>query len=165
MQRTYTRESYLEKIAMIRSAKRPISITTDIIVGFPGETHPEFEETLSLMEEVRYEGVYSFKYSPRPNTPSLSMGDSVTETEKGRRLAALQEKQRKIQAQRDLSLVGTTFELMVSNKSRRENNWSGHTSCNRVLNFTSQATDLLGTYVLVRITSSGPSSLNAEHVV
>ncbi|MGC1907087.1 MAG: tRNA (N6-isopentenyl adenosine(37)-C2)-methylthiotransferase MiaB [Candidatus Acidiferrum sp.] len=165
MQRTYTRESYLEKIAMIRSAKRPISITTDIIVGFPGETNREFEETLSLMEEVRYEGVYSFKYSPRPNTPSLSMGDNVTETEKGRRLAALQEKQRKIQTQRDLSLVGTTFELMVSNKSRRENNWSGHTSCNRVLNFTSQAADLLGTYVQVRITSTGPSSLSAEHVV
>jgi tRNA-2-methylthio-N6-dimethylallyladenosine synthase len=165
MQRTYTRAGYLEKIAMIRSAKRPISITTDIIVGFPGETSEEFEETLSLMNEVRYEGVYSFKYSPRPNTPSLSMGDNVTEEEKGRRLAALQEKQRRIQTERDLSLVGTTFELMVSNKSRRENNWSGHTSCNRVLNFASQAADLLGTYVQVRITSAGPGNLSAEHIV
>ena len=165
MQRTYSREEYLEKIAMIRSAKRPISITTDIIVGFPGETNEEFDETLSLLDEVRYEGVFSFKYSPRPNTPSLSMGDNVTEEEKGRRLAALQEKQRRIQSQRDLNMVGTTFELMVSNKSRRENNWSGHTSCNRVLNFTSQATDLLGTYVQVRITGAGPSNLIAEQVL
>ncbi len=165
MQRTYSRTEYLEKIAMIRSTKRPISITTDIIVGFPGETNEEFDETLSLLDEVRYEGVFSFKYSPRPNTPSLSMGDNVTEEEKGRRLASLQEKQRKIQSQRDLLLVGTTVELMVSNKSRRENNWSGHTSCNRVLNFTSQATDLLGTYVRVRITSAGSSNLSAEQVL
>ena len=83
MQRTYTREEYLEKIAMIRSAKRPISITTDIIVGFPGETNREFEETLSLLDEVRYDGVFSFKYSPRPNTPSLAMSDAVSEDRKG----------------------------------------------------------------------------------
>ena len=164
MQRTYSRAEYLEKIAMIRSAKRPISITTDIIVGFPGETPEEFGETLSLLDEVEYEGVFSFKYSPRPNTPSLAMGDTVSEEEKGRRLAALQEKQRRIQTERDAGLVGATFELMVSNKSRRENNWSGHTSCNRVLNFTSQAADLLGTYVQVRITNAGPNNLSAEHV-
>jgi tRNA-2-methylthio-N6-dimethylallyladenosine synthase len=165
MQRTYSREQYLEKIAMIREAKRPISITTDIIVGFPGETEGEFEETLGLLDEVRYEGVFSFKYSPRPNTASLAMNDCVSEEEKGRRLAALQGRQRQIQAERNATLLGASFELMVSGKSRRENQWSGHTSCNRVLNFASQARELLGTYVQVRVTNVGPSSLVGEHVV
>src|SRR3989441_5029477 len=95
MRRTYSREEYLEKIAMIREAKRPIAITTDIIVGFPGETEKEFEESLSLLEEVKYEGVFSFKYSPRPNTPAQSMHDAIPEEEKSRRLAILLELQRK----------------------------------------------------------------------
>jgi len=98
MQRTYSREEYLEKIAMIREAKRPIAITTDIIVGFPGETESEFEETVSLLDEVQYDSMFSFKYSPRPNTPSLSMSDSISEEEKSRRLAILQDRQREIQA-------------------------------------------------------------------
>ena len=164
MQRTYTREEYLEKIAMIRGAKRPTSITTDVIVGFPGESEADFAETLNLLELVRYDALFSFKYSPRPNTPSLSMGDSIPEMEKSRRLAALQEKQRQIQSERHESLMGTTFEVLVDNKSRREDNWSGHTSCHRVLNFTSQAKELLGTYVQVRVTGAGPNSLVGEHV-
>src|SRR5213080_1594276 len=73
MQRTYTRDEYLGKIAMIRSARRPIAITTDIIVGFPGETEADFEQTLSLLDEVKYDSLFSFKYSPRPNTPSLKL--------------------------------------------------------------------------------------------
>src|ERR1700694_616259 len=85
MARTYTREEYLDKIAMLREAKRPIAITTDIIVGFPGETEADFAETLSLLEEVRYDSLFSFKYSPRPNTPSLATSDSISEEEKGRR--------------------------------------------------------------------------------
>jgi tRNA-2-methylthio-N6-dimethylallyladenosine synthase len=165
MQRTYTREEYLEKVAMIRGAKRTISITTDIIVGFPGETKREFDETLSLLDEVNYEGVYAFKYSPRPNTTSLSMNDALSEEEKSRRLTVLLERQKQIQTERSERFVGSAFELMVTNKSRRENQWSGHTSCNRVLNFTSQEKDLLGTYVQVRITSVGPSSMVGEHVV
>jgi tRNA-2-methylthio-N6-dimethylallyladenosine synthase len=164
MQRTYTRAEYLEKVALIRGANRPISITTDIIVGFPGETQRDFEETLSLLDEVRYEGVFAFKYSPRPNTPSLSMEDSLPEEGKSKRLAILLERQKQIQAEHNETFVGSTFELMVTNKSRRENQWSGHTSCNRVLNFTSQAQELLGTYVQVRVTSVGPSSLVGEHI-
>jgi tRNA-2-methylthio-N6-dimethylallyladenosine synthase len=165
MRRTYSRTEYLEKIAMIRGANRPISVTTDIIVGFPGETEQEFEETLGLLDEVRYDGVFAFKYSPRPNTLSLSMAETVSEEEKGRRLSRLQERQRQIQAERNAAYLGESFELMVTNKSRRENQWSGHTSCNRVLNFTSQAHDLLGTYVQVRVMSVGPSSLVGEHIV
>jgi tRNA-2-methylthio-N6-dimethylallyladenosine synthase len=164
MQRTYTREEYLEKIAMIRSAKRATSITTDIIVGFPGEREGDFQETLSLLDAVRYDGMFSFKYSPRPNTPSLSMKDPVSEDEKGRRLALLQEKQREIQSERNAALMGTTFEVMVSGKSRRENQWTGYTSCHHVLNFASQQKELLGTYVQVRVTSAGPNSLVGEHI-
>jgi tRNA-2-methylthio-N6-dimethylallyladenosine synthase len=164
MQRTYTREEYLEKVTMIRGAKRPISVTTDIIVGFPGEAEIDFEETVSLLEAVRYDAIFSFKYSPRPNTPSLSMNDPIPEMEKSRRLGLLQEKQRQIQSERHESLMGATFEVLVGNKSRRENHWSGHTSCHRVLNFTSQARELLGTYVQVRVTGAGPNSLVGEHV-
>jgi tRNA-2-methylthio-N6-dimethylallyladenosine synthase len=164
MARTYTRDEYLEKIAMLRSTRRPIAITTDVIVGFPGETEADFGETLSLLEEVEYDSLFSFKYSPRPNTPSLSMPDAIPEDEKSRRLAVLQEKQREIQSKRNESLVNTSFEVLVSGKSRRENQWSGHTSCHRVINFTSQQQNLLGTYVQVQVTGAGPNSLVGEQV-
>src|SRR5437899_5815198 len=165
MQRTYSRDEYLEKIEMMRHAKRPIAITTDIIVGFPGETAADFEETLDLLDEVQYDGLFSFKYSPRPNTPSLAMNDPIPEEEKSRRLAILQEKQREIQAARNTALVGQTFEVLVGGKSRRENQWSGYTTSHRVLNFASQAKELLGTYVQVRVTGAAPNSLVGEHVV
>jgi tRNA-2-methylthio-N6-dimethylallyladenosine synthase len=162
MQRTYSREEYLEKIALIRAAKRPISITTDIIVGFPGETEEDLGETLSLLEVVNYDAIFSFKYSPRPHTPSLKMSDAIPEEEKGRRLAVLQEKQREIQTVRHTAMVGERFELLVSGKSRRENQWSGHTSCHRVINFSSQEPMLLGQYVQVRVTGATPNGLSGE---
>jgi tRNA-2-methylthio-N6-dimethylallyladenosine synthase len=165
MQRTYTRDEYLEKIEMMRSAKRAINITTDVIVGFPGESEADFQETLKLLETVQYEGVYAFKYSPRPNTPSLAMDDVIAEEEKSRRLTILQEKQREIQAAGNAKLAGQSFEVMVSGKLRREDQWSGHTSGNRVISFTSQAKELLGTYVQVRVTGAGPSSLVGEHLI
>ena len=164
MVRTYTREEYLEKITMLRQAKRPIAITTDIIVGFPGETEADFGETLSLLDEVRYDSLFSFKYSARPNTPSLTMPDAIPEEEKSRRLTILQEKQREIQSERNAKLVNTSFDVLVSGKSRRENRWSGHTSCHRVINFTSQEPNLLGTYVQVQVTGAGPNSLAGEQV-
>ena len=164
MVRTYTRAEYLEKVAMLREAKRPIAITTDIIVGFPGETEGDFAETLSLLDEVRYDSLFSFKYSPRPNTPSLKMPDAISEEEKSRRLAVLQEKQREIQGERNATLLGTTFDVLVSGKSRRENQWSGHSACHRVVNFTSQEPNLLGTYVQVLVTGAGPNSLMGEQV-
>ena len=164
MVRTYTREEYLEKVAMLRQAKRPIAITTDIIVGFPGETEADFGETLSLLEEVRYDNMFSFKYSARPNTPSLAMPDAISEEEKSQRLRILQEKQREIQSEHNAKLVNTTFDVLVSGKSRRENHWSGHTSCHRVINFTSQERNLLGTYVRVQVTGAGPNSLAGEQV-
>src|SRR6266567_5621221 len=165
MQRTYSRDEYLEKISMMRHAKRPIAITTDIIVGFPGETEADFEETLDLLDEVQYDGLFSFKYSPRPNTPSLAMNDPIPEEEKSRRLAILQEKQREIQTARNTALDGQTFEVLVGGKSRREHQWSGYTTSHRALHFASQAKELLGTYVQVRVTGAAPNSLVGEHVV
>jgi len=165
MQRTYSRNEYLEKIAMMRGARRPIAITTDIIVGFPGETESDFEETLSLLNEVQYDNLFSFKYSPRPNTPSLAMPDAIPEEEKGRRLAVLQDKQREIQTKKHEALLGKTFEVLVSGKSRRENQWFGYSTSHRVLNFTSQAQELLGTYVQVHVTGAGANNLLGEQVL
>src|SRR5262249_46265701 len=91
MQRLYTREQYLERISWIKSSKRGISLTSDVIVGFPGETEAEFEQTLSLLDEVVYDGVFGFKYSPRPNTPALNLEDVISDEEKSRRLAVMNE--------------------------------------------------------------------------
>ena len=165
MQRTYTRAEYLEKIAMIRGARRPISITTDFIVGFPGESETEFEETLSLLDAAQFDGAFAFQYSPRPHTPAAVMADAVPEAEKSRRLQALLERQRAIQLQRNQRLAGRTFEVLVDGASRREGQWTGRTSSNRVLNFTSWRADLLGKYVCVRVTGAGPNSLMGEESI
>ncbi len=164
MARTYAREEYLEKIALLHGAKRPISITTDVIVGFPGETEKDFEETLSLLDVAQYDGVFAFKYSPRPNTPSLKMEDAIPEEEKSRRLAILMDKQREIQRGRNERLVGQTYEVLVEGKSKKEHQWSGHTSANRILNFTSPEQRLLGHYVQVLVTGASPNSFAGEAI-
>ncbi|HXP41188.1 MAG TPA: tRNA (N6-isopentenyl adenosine(37)-C2)-methylthiotransferase MiaB, partial [Candidatus Acidoferrales bacterium] len=113
MQRLYTREQYLERIAWMKSAKRQISITSDIIVGFPGETEQDFAQTLSLLDEVGYDAVFTFKYSPRPNTPSLALDDTIPDQEKARRLETLMSRQREIQITRYKRYIGETLEVMV----------------------------------------------------
>lgn len=165
MRRTYTREQYLEKISWIRAARRPISITTDVIVGFPGESEKDFEDSISLLECVGYDGVYAFTYSPRPNTSASTMPDAIPETEKSRRLAVLQERQRQIQAQRNSTLVGQVFEVLVDGCHAARSQWAGRSTSNRVLNFTSPRENLLGEYVQVRVTRAAPYSLFGEHVV
>ncbi len=165
MLRTYTREEYLEKIAMIREARRPISVTSDIIVGFPGETEEDLEETLSLLDAAQYDGVFAFQYSPRPNTTAQHMADAVSEEEKGRRLAVVMDRQREIQRARNEALVGETFEVLVDGGSRRPGQWSGRCSSNRILNFTSPQENLLGEYVPVRVSSASPNCLVGEHVI
>ncbi len=165
MKRGYTREEYLEKLAMVRRASRPISLTTDVIVGFPGETEEEFEETLSLLDVAQYDGVYSFLYSPRPNTLARTMADAVPEEEKSRRLRILQDRQREIQAVRNQFLIGTQAEVLIDSSARREKRWGGRTSSNRAVNITSPLESLLGEYVNVRITGAGPNSLAGEHLI
>jgi tRNA-2-methylthio-N6-dimethylallyladenosine synthase len=165
MRRTYSREQYLEKISWIRAAKRPISVTTDIIVGFPGETEKDFEDTLSLLEIVGFDGAFSFIYSPRPNTTAAAMADAVPDKEKSRRLAVLQDRQRQIQIARNASLVGATFEVLVDARHAARGQWSGRSTSNRVVNFVSPCENLLGEYVQVRITRAGPNSLVGEQML
>jgi tRNA-2-methylthio-N6-dimethylallyladenosine synthase len=166
MQRLYDREQYLERIAWIKSARREISITTDIIVGFPGEAEQDFEETLRLLDEVGYDGVFAFKYSPRPNTPATGLQDAIADAEKSRRLAILLEKQRKIQHSRNQKHLEEKLEVMVEGKNDVRKQWIGRTSQNKTLNFTGpDASNLdFGTYVPVRVTAAYPNSLLGEIV-
>jgi len=167
MQRLYTREQYLERIQWMKQARREISITTDIIVGFPGETEGDFQETLSLLEEVEYDAVFGFKYSPRPNTPSLQLEDAVPDEEKARRLAVLLEKQREIQRCRNQRHLGKRIEVMVEGKNEARGQWIGRTSQNKVLNFKApeDLAPVLGSYVPVGTTAIFPNSLLGEMVV
>ena len=165
MQRLYNREQYLERIAWMRSAKREISITTDVIVGFPGETEADFAATLDLLDEVGYDAVFAFKYSPRPNTPSLSLEDAIPDTEKARRLEVLMSKQRDIQTARYKKYIGTTCEVMVEAKNEARSQWIGRTTHNKTLNFTASHTLQPGTYAPVKVTTSFPNSLLGELVV
>jgi tRNA-2-methylthio-N6-dimethylallyladenosine synthase len=166
MQRLYTREEYMQRIAWMKAARRPIAISTDIIVGFPGETEGDFEATLALLDEVEYDSVFSFKYSRRPNTPALALGDQIPEEEKGRRLAVLQEKQRQIQIRRNIAYVDAVEECLVEGFNRATGQWIGRTSQNKTLNFLHPVadSDLLGQYVQVRVTRSGPNSLAGEFI-
>ncbi len=165
MDRLYTRDQYLERIELLKTARRRYSITTDIIVGFPGETEEDFERTLDLLEKVQYDSLFSFKYSPRPNTAALSMPDRVPEEEKQRRLAILQEKQRAIQIRRNAELIGEVREVLVEGRNVPLGQWIGRTSDNRTLNFTHSETEgLVGRYLDVRVTRSGPNSLVGEAV-
>jgi tRNA-2-methylthio-N6-dimethylallyladenosine synthase len=162
MFREYTREQYLERIAWMKSTRnREISITTDVIVGFPGETEAEFAETLSLLDEVGYDGVFSFKYSPRPNTPALQYADSIPDAEKSRRLQVLQEHQREIQRERYKRHLGQKLEVMVEGKNAARGQVIGRTSQNKTLNFVTNgaAEPRIGDYVQVEVTQAFPNSL------
>jgi tRNA-2-methylthio-N6-dimethylallyladenosine synthase len=159
MNREYTREMYLERISWIRSAKREIALTTDVIVGFPGETPSDFEETITLLYESQFDGVFSFKYSPRPNTPALTMADSIAEEVKSQRLQILQERQREIQRANYERKVGKIFEVMVEGTNEARGQIVGRTSQNITLNFTSSVAPEAGTYANVLVTKSFPNSL------
>jgi tRNA-2-methylthio-N6-dimethylallyladenosine synthase len=163
MRRGYTREEYLEKIHRLRQARRAVSLSTDIIVGFCGETRRDFEQTMSLLEEVEYDQVFSFKYSSRPNTPAAEHGDGVEEEEKGRRLAELQELQRQIQLRRNQALRGEIFEVLVEGYHSRLGQAVGRSTTNRVINFPGCPQDV-GNYVKVKVTSAGPNSLVGTRV-
>jgi tRNA-2-methylthio-N6-dimethylallyladenosine synthase len=165
MQRLYSREQYLERINWIKSSRREISITTDVIVGFPGETEEDFEETLSLLDEVHYDGIFAFKYSPRPNTPALHLADPIPDAEKARRLAVLQDKQRLVQTHRNQRRMFETMEVMVEANNPARGQWVGRTSQNQVLNFTAQNAPAIGSYTKVLVTGSFPNSLVGEMVV
>ena len=167
MQRLYTREQYLERIAWMKSAKREISITTDVIVGFPGETEADFNETLSLLDEVGYDAVFSFKYSARPNTPALGLKDALSEEEKSRRLEVMMALQKQMQIARYAKYVGRRLQVMVEGYNESRGQWIGRTSQNKTLNFTASHSGGLriGSYTQVLVTRSFPNSLVGESVV
>jgi tRNA-2-methylthio-N6-dimethylallyladenosine synthase len=136
MRRGYSREGYLEKIEQLRSRIPEIRFGTDMIVGFPSETEADFEETLTLLDEVRYDTCYSFAYSPRPGTAALGLEDGVPLAEKMARLNRLQEHQKGIQEGQNRHWLGRSVDVLVEGRSRRnEDKWSGRTPENRVVNF------------------------------
>lgn len=178
MQRDYTREQYLERIAWIRASShsigRPISITTDIIVGFPGETEADFEQTVTLLEEVGYDSIFSFQYSLRPNTAALSLEGAIPDSEKGKRLHIVQQRQRQIQAELYQRFVGTESEVLVEGTSSRSAEdgraqWKGRTSENLILNFTVpnsySQTPQAGSYWRARVTRAAPNCLIGEALI
>jgi tRNA-2-methylthio-N6-dimethylallyladenosine synthase len=161
MRRRYTRDSYLELVDTVRSMVPGIVLTTDMIVGFPGETDADFDETMSLTAGVRYESMYSFKYSPRPNTLALKRySEDVSEQEKTRRIVALQALQREIQLELHTEALGSSVDVLVDSVSRRRD-WelSGRTFGNTVVNFPGPR-EWLGRTVPVRITRAGANSLS-----
>jgi tRNA-2-methylthio-N6-dimethylallyladenosine synthase len=168
MDRLYTREEYMRRIEWLKGARRNIAITTDIIVGFPGETEEDFHQTLALLDEVQYDSLFSFKYSARPNTAALKLADQIPEEEKTRRLMIVQERQRAIQIRRNSEAIGSIQEVLVEGKNQSLGQWIGRTSQNRTLNFAHAENDggnLIGRYLPVRVTRAGPNSLVGESVM
>jgi tRNA-2-methylthio-N6-dimethylallyladenosine synthase len=160
MRRRYTRESYLDLVAEIRERLPDVALSTDMIVGFPSEDANDFEETLSLTAAVRYHSMFSFKYSPRPNTlAEKRLADDVPEAEKTRRIVELQALQRTIQSELNQRLVGQDVEVLIDAASRRRDcEVSGRTSQNVVVNLpgTSSA---IGQFATVRVERAGPHSV------
>lgn len=151
MNRTYTVEHYLRLVERIRSAIPGISLTTDIICGFPTETDADHRMTADLMRHVRYDGAYTFKYSPRENTKAWSMKDDVPEEVKGERVLEISELQRRITLELNQRLVGTMERILVEGRSKKsEEEWMGRTDSNKTVIFP-RTTEQVGTYVDIRI--------------
>jgi tRNA-2-methylthio-N6-dimethylallyladenosine synthase len=171
MLRSYSRDEYMRRIEWIKNAKRDIAITTDIIVGFPGETEAEFNQTLRLLDEVEYDSMFVFKYSKRPNTPALQYQDHIPEEEKTRRFTILQERQRAIQLRRNAGYVGRAEEVLVEGYNLATRQWIGRTSQHKTLNFQDpgfpapvDGRTLTGQYLDVLVTRAGPNSLAGERI-
>jgi tRNA-2-methylthio-N6-dimethylallyladenosine synthase len=165
MRRRHTREEYLDLVERIRAAIPGVTLSTDMIVGFPGETREDFEETLSLTAAAQYSSMFSFKYSVRPNTlASKRLPDDVSEADKTARIVELQTLQREIQTRLHEQAIGTTVEVLIDSASRRrEAEISGRTSGNAVVNLPAPdgagGAEWIGTTVRVRIERAGPHSL------
>ena len=166
MAREYTPDWYLERIGWIKASRRQISLSTDIIVGFPGETADDFIQTMDLLAEVEYDCVFGFKYSARPNTPALVMIDSIPEAEKAHRLQVLLDRQREIQRVNYAKHLREVLEVMVEGVNPARGQVTGRSSQNKPVNFTTSQViaPAPGTYLQVRITATHPNSLVGEAV-
>ena len=166
MNREYTRDWYLERISWIKAARRDISITSDIIVGFPGETEADLEATATLLDAVQYDAIFAFKYSPRPNTPSVHLPDSISDEVKAARLQVLLDRQRAIQKFHYSRHLNQIMDVMVESHNHVRKQVVGRSSQNKTVNFTT-ADPILpapGNYLTVKITQTFPNSLVGEAV-
>ncbi|MEC7984522.1 MAG: radical SAM protein [Myxococcota bacterium] len=164
MKRFYTRERYLEVVAQLRDARPDLTLSTDFIVGFPGETAEDFEQTMSLLEEVRFHSSFSFKYSQRPDTPAIKLAnrDPVDPVLAGKRLMRLQARQRQIAQEEHLLLEGTVLPVLVEGPSKHDEGVvCGRTSTFKTVNFPGR-TSWVGQTIPVRITKAFANSLRGE---
>jgi tRNA-2-methylthio-N6-dimethylallyladenosine synthase len=159
MRRGHTAVDYLHRISSIKNARRRMAVTSDIIVGFPGETDADFRATLRLIEQVGYHALYIFKYSERPNTPAARLHDDVSRSEKSARFLELEETQHRLQQRIYESYIGRDIKVLVERpSSKSDQDMSGHSTCHKVVNFAG-ASALLGELVTVRVTEAKPNSL------
>jgi tRNA-2-methylthio-N6-dimethylallyladenosine synthase len=162
MNRTYTRDHYLSLVRKIRSTISDVSLSTDIIAGFPTETEDDHRTTLSLLEEVRYDGAFMFKYSPREHTPAYKMGDDVSDEVKVRRLNETIEVQQRISQENNRRLIGHTLEVLIEGESKKSSdNWTGRADTNKVVVFP-RTGDEVGDYVRVKILRTTSATLFGE---
>ena len=165
MRRGHTTADYLRRIEAIKNARRQIAITSDIIVGFPGETDQDFRDTMSLVETVRYDGLYIFKYSERPGTPAAKLLDDVSKSEKSTRFMELEELQKRQQKTRYESYIGRDVQVLAERaSSKRDADLAGHTTCHKVVNFPKSGVKL-GDVATIRITGVKQNSLYGEALV
>jgi tRNA-2-methylthio-N6-dimethylallyladenosine synthase len=162
MRRGHTAENYRRRVDAIKNSPRRIALTTDIIVGFPGETEDDFRASVDLVNFCRYDGAYIFKYSPRPGTPAAGLTDDVSASEKTARFLELEKTQRKNQAEVLSGYVGRSLKVLVEGPSNRsEFEMTGHSTCHKVVNFPG-GKSLSGEIVDVRITQNKNNSLYGE---
>jgi tRNA-2-methylthio-N6-dimethylallyladenosine synthase len=161
MGRRYDRERYLKIVSALRESSPEIAVTTDLIVGFPGETEKDFMETMDAIKLIRFDSVFSFKYSDRPGTKALRLSQKVPETEKGRRLDELIKVQKEISREINLKLLGHTEEVLTLGQGRLPGQLSGRTGTFKIVNFQGPIA-LVGSLAPVLITETGPVSLKGR---
>lgn len=162
MRRGHTVADYFKRIDAVKKARRRMSITSDIIVGFPGETATDFQDTLKLVEEVGYHGLYLFNYSERRGTPAAKLSDDVSREEKSARFIELDTTQRRLQEKVYNSYVGRALDVLVERmSSKSDSDMTGHSTCHKVVNFPGDQS-LLGEVVKVRISAGNKNSLYGE---
>ncbi len=162
MKRGYTALEYKSKIRKLRQVRPDIRLSTDIIVGFPGETDSDFEATLNLVHEIGFDLSFSFIYSPRPGTPAANLPDDTPLEIKKQRLSILQQRLQQQATAYSLALIGSTQRVLVTGRSKKDpNQWASRTECNRVVNFTGPE-ELAGKFAEVLITESLPNSLRGR---
>lgn len=164
MRRGYTADDYVRRVERIKSARRRMSLTSDIIVGFPGETDEDFHKTIELVEQCRYDSLYIFKYSKRAGTPAANLTDDISEREKTERFLTLENVQRHAQQVVFADYIGREVSVLVERQSSRSvSDMVGHSTCHKVVNFPGKAS-LAGELVTVRITKAKTNSLYGERV-